>query len=403
MRAADGWPRSASSVVAFLSPWGAASKIMARSPDDAIVGRMVAPGPRVFRAIISIPGGVRHQRASGYSNPYVLAAITALCMVAGPPAAFAHVKWFSPFDVSEQPMLLEQVVSGAFCKLLALALIVFFVAALLDRSPLGTWVQRVPDRLTAPIHHKTDTLIRAVYGAFFVALWVKGEIILTPELKTTAGWVPWLQLAIAAGMLSRPTMIFSGLGIAVLFGYGLSEYGAFHLMDYPIFLGAAAYLILAGSGLSLFGIRSLDVVRYAAAVTLMWASVEKWAYPQWTYPLLVAHPEMTFGFDSAFYMTAAGVVEFSLAFALAWTPLFRRVAALVLAIMFVMAVFEFGKIDAIGHSAIIVILLAIVADHARDPRRHHLWATEAWYAVAIAGFMAVYYVAHAELFGTAII
>ncbi len=102
-------------------------------------------------------------------------------------------------------------------------------------------------------------------------------------------------------------------------------------------------------------------------------------------------------------MTAAGVVEFSLAFALAWTPLFRRAAALVLAIMFVMAVFEFGKIDAIGHSPIIVILLAIVADEARDPRRHHLWAAEAWYAFAIAGFMAAYYVAHAELFGTAII
>jgi len=65
--------------------------------------------------------------------------------------------------------------------------------------------------------------------------------------------------------------------------------------------------------------------------------------------------------------------------------------------------YPYGKIDAIGHSPIIVILLAIAADEARDARRHHLWAAEAWYAVAITGFVAVYYVAHAELFGTAII
>src|SRR5260370_16982923 len=102
-------------------------------------------------------------------------------------------------------------------------------------------------------------------------------------------------------------------------------------------------------------------------------------------------------------MGGGGVVELGLGFAVGWTSLFRRGAALVLAIMFVMAVFEFGKIDAIGPSPIIVILLAIVADEARDPRRHHLWAAEAWYAFAIAGFMAAYYVAHAELFGTAII
>jgi len=376
---------------------------MARSHDDAIARRTAASGRRMFRALTSIPNRVRHQRACGSLRPYALTALAALCLMAGSPAASAHVKWFSHFDVAEQPVLLEQAISGAFCKLVALALFVFFMAALLDRSPFGTWIQRVLDWLTAPIYHNVDTLMRAAYGAFFVALWTKGHIILTPELKTTAAWVPWLQLAIAAGMLSRPTMILSGLGIVVLFGYALSQYGVFHLMDYPIFLGAAVYLILAGSGRSLFGIRPLDVVRCAAAVTLMWASVEKWAYPHWTYPVLAAHPEMTFGYDAAFYMTAAGVVEFSLAFALAWTPLFRRAAALVLAIMFVMAVFEFGKIDAIGHSPIIVILLAIAADEARDARRHHLWAAEAWYAVAITGFVAVYYVAHAELFGTAII
>ncbi len=36
-------------------------------------------------------------------------------------------------------------------------------------------------------------------------------------------------------------------------------------------------------------------LRWAAAVTLMWASVEKWAYPHWTDPLIAAKPAMTMG------------------------------------------------------------------------------------------------------------
>ena len=61
-------------------------------------------------------------------------------------------------------------------------------------------------------------------------------------------------------------------------------------------------------------------------------------------------------------MQAAGAVEFALAFALMWTPLVRRVAAIMLAGMFVSAVLEFGKIDLIGHTLIVVVLLGIIGD-----------------------------------------
>ena len=95
----------------------------------------------------------------------------------------------------------------------------------------------------------------------------------------------------------------------------------------------------------------------------MWASIEKWAYPQWSFPLITDNPAMTFGFDPEFFMQAAGVVEFTLAFALIWTPLVRRVASIILAATFVSAIFQFGKIDAIGHALIIVVLVAIAADN----------------------------------------
>ena len=54
----------------------------------------------------------------------------------------------------------------------------------------------------------------------------------------------------------------------------------------------------------------------ASEITLMWASVEKWAYPEWSFPLFADHPAMSLGFTPEFFMRSAGSVEFALAFAL---------------------------------------------------------------------------------------
>ncbi|EHR00946.1 hypothetical protein Bra471DRAFT_01593 [Bradyrhizobium sp. WSM471] len=244
----------------------------------------------------------------------------------------------------------------------------------------------------------TEEMIRAVCGFFFISLWAVGGILLTPELKTTSPMVGPLQLAIATGLLSRRTMLFSAAGIAVLFALAVRDYGTFQLADYPIFLGLAAYLALTGLQKDLFGVPPLDVVRYATAVTLMWASVEKWAYPEWSFPLLIEHPGMTLGFDSEFYMRAAGMVEFTLAFALAWTPLVRRVAAAILLGMFISACFEFGKIDLIGHSAIIVVLVAILSDNQPSEADYRApWLAPAGLCAALTVTLFAYYVACSDL------
>jgi len=142
-------------------------------------------------------------------------------------------------------------------------------------------------------------------------------------------------------------------------------------------------------------------VRLSAAVTLMWASVEKWAYPHWTDPLLTAKPEMTMGFSNELFMNAAGVIEFTLAFALIWTPLVRRMSAIILTAVFISAVFEFGKVDAIGHSGIIVVLLGIAADDARVAVRvRSTMLVPAYYGAALATFLVIYYTSHAILYNT---
>jgi len=104
-------------------------------------------------------------------------------------------------------------------------------------------------------------------------------------------------------------------------------------------------------------------------------------------------------------MQAAGVIEFTLAFALIWTPLVRRAAAIALAAAFVAAIAQFGKLDAIGHALIIVVLLAIAADNVRVPEQQQRWnalLAPAAYCVALAAFMAIYYLSHAAIFGSSL-
>jgi len=149
----------------------------------------------------------------------------------------------------------------------------------------------------------------------------------------------------------------------MLYAVAVWNYGVFLSADYPVFLGVAAYLALTGFQKNFFGARPIDVLRWAAGITLMWASIEKWAYPEWSYPLFIAKPEMSMGFTPDFFMRAAGAVEFALAFALIWTPLVAARRGRDAGGEFVSAVMEFGKIDLIGHTLIVVALFGILADN----------------------------------------
>jgi hypothetical protein len=316
------------------------------------------------------------------------------------PAASAHVKWFCAFNILGQPRGLENVLCPDFEVLTGIAIAFLFVGCVVELTPLGKEMLRALDRATAWLRTNTELLIRAGCGFFLVAIWTIGGILLTPELKTTWAWVPWFQLALAFCLLWRATMPITALGIVVLYGIAVAQYGLFHLADYPIFLSVAAYLALTGLRRDFFGIRPVDIIRWGAGITLMWASIEKWAYPEWSFPLFIEHPGMTLGFDQEFYMRAAGMIEFVLAFSLIWTPLVRRIGAIILTFMFVSAIAPFGKVDAIGHMPIIVVLLAIAADDAagRSHLRHPLLAPFG-FGAALALFLCLYYVGHAVLIG----
>jgi uncharacterized membrane protein YphA (DoxX/SURF4 family) len=205
--------------------------------------------------------------------------------------------------------------------------------------------------------------LRLGVSGFFASVFAYGCLndwmILTPELHTQTTWVCWVQLAVALFALTRRTAVLAGAGIVLLYGYGVAAYGLFHMLDYPIFLGVAAHLIID----SLYGPEkqgpAIAIMRISAGVTLLWASIEKFAFPEWSFVLLAQRPGMAFGLNPEFFMVAAGFVEFCAAYLLIVGTVSARAAALLLLFFFVSAIIPFGVIDAIGHSVIIVVLLLL--------------------------------------------
>ena len=114
------------------------------------------------------------------------------------------------------------------------------------------------------------------------------------------------------------------------------------------------------------------MLRWAVAISLMWSSLEKFAYPDWFYPLVVEKPYLTFGLPRDAFIPMAGVAEFTLGFGLLSTVLIRRLSAVALIVIFNAAVYPFGRIDLIGHGLIMAALVATAARswHRADTAAH---------------------------------
>jgi len=273
------------------------------------------------------------------------------------------------YNLLEPPRQLLQIVSGeyflAFC--LFVAPIVFAVTVIdhrivARRCPLCRHSIQLTDRVQPSV----PMALRLATCIFFLTATCTGAIsdqafILTPELETRHTLVAVIQLTIALFALRSHTACLSGLGIVVLYVIAVTEFGIYHMLDYPIFVGVAAYLVMSSSFSAAIAVVRQNVLRVCTSATLLWASIEKFAYPEWSFKLLESRPEITFGLDVEFYMVAAGFVEFCAAYLLLTGELSARAAAVLLLFFFISAIYYFGLIDAIGHFVIIVVLLVPVA------------------------------------------
>ena len=230
-----------------------------------------------------------------------LVTLAPVCVLAASPAQ-AHVKWFAPYIVDAPPAPVTGTLANIWFWLAIFLVLVFFVGTrVIERSPVGETILAGMDRVAKPLWTRLDDFVRVVIGAFFVAIFAVGGIYLTPDLKTPAEWVSWLQLLIAFGVFSRRTMPISAAGIIMLWVLALTEYDFFHLLDYlALGVAVAGYLVLAASKNENWRKHRFEVLRWGVAIALMWSSLEKFAYPEWFYPLVLEKPFLTFGMPGTF-------------------------------------------------------------------------------------------------------
>lgn len=282
-----------------------------------------------------------------------------------PADAWSHVKWFYPYDLSKPPRSIGAVLTPTFVSLYLLSMIGIYTFFWVDRYLYRK--RFLADRL-AIISLKPGQsfwILRVSVAIFFASLFLLGldgaGFVLTPELRTEISIVPWIQLGIAGFALYRPTTPLVGVGIFILYGIAIAQYGFFHKLDYLIFLGVGVYFLLSG-----LKDRNWLTVRYvvlfaSTGLTLLWASIEKWGYPDWTYPLMQKDPSLLMGMSPQFFIVFAGFVEFNITFILlSSASIFSRIVALGLQSVFILAIYKFGLVDAIGHLLIIAILLILV-------------------------------------------
>jgi hypothetical protein len=312
-------------------------------------------------------------------------------------SAQAHVKWFAPYIVKASPRPVTMALADPwFWTAIVLVMVFLMLTRLVEQSRFGETVMAVMDRIADPLWKRLDDFVRCVIAAFFVAIFAVGGIYLTPDLKTPAEWVSWMQLLIAVGIFSKRTMPLSAIGIIGLWLLALRDYELFHLFDYlSLGTGVAAYLLLAASSNETWRSHRFEVLRWAVAIALMWSSLEKFAYPEWFYPLVVEKPFLTFGLPRDAFIPMAGVSEFTLGFGLLATPLVRRLSALGLLVIFTAAVYPFGRTDMIGHALIMMIIIAIAVDHTRELHfMNSIRRNISLLPISLAGFLAIFAVSY---------
>ena len=280
-------------------------------------------------------------------------ALLFLIAVAYPMGVSAHVKWFANYNENMRPIPFSDVATPSFLLIYTGFVVIFFLGLLAD-----AWLTKRWPGLTSAgetFLGFQEKWVRLGVGAFLLCMWSSHLNILTAELHTKMAWVFTIQFISAFCIAWRRTCILSSFGICVLYLYALTQYGFFHMLDYVYFLGLAVFL--AGVTLPKLAQIRVQVMTAALAFSVMWTAIEKFVYPQWTNQVLQAHPGMAVGLPFSLVIIIAGFVEFTLAFYLVIGRGLLRVGSLILLLVFVVAMPEFGYRDVVGHIPLVAILM----------------------------------------------
>lgn len=270
----------------------------------------------------------------------------------------AHVKWFSQFEFTDQPLTLSQLITPTFIGLTLLSFIVIGGMVLIDKQldNLG-WYGRINKWLIDQKQYSV-LVMRIAMAALLLVSW-SSDAVLAPELKSTVGWLIWAQFILAALLLFRQTIPAAGLGIILLYLVSMFEFGFFHLLDYLHYLGIGFYLLV--SRLKDERLRELGLPALYATVgfSLLWLGFEKLVYPGWGLYLIGQNPQLALGFPPEFFLQGAAFVEISLGYLLLIGLLERPLAA-VITLVFFTTTLVFGKIEVVGHTPLHAALIVFL-------------------------------------------
>jgi hypothetical protein len=283
--------------------------------------------------------------------------------------ACAHVKWFASWDIICPPRDPMRVLTSPLWQVLFAACVVVVAAlALLDwrLTRGGGHLQASRDAVHEAVIRKALLILRIGVSIYWMltAFTLPDAVFLTPELVAPL-WISGLQALCALLVLRESTAWLAGIGMIFMYVMAIIDYGWFHLLDYPLFLAIGIILVITRQRNEATEILALQILRWSAALTLLWGGIEKFAYPEWTFPLMQKMPLLSLGVSPETAMYMYGFSEVALSFGLLLFGVGSQVAALLLLFIFIGAIPPFGWVDLVGHSGVCVtlVLLTLVKPH----------------------------------------
>lgn len=298
------------------------------------------------------------------SSTRTMRAFTALTLAAAtvvllPGTAAAHVKWFSEFSFGDRPLSLVEAVTPMLVALALFSTVVIGALVWVDRGLADTAGYRRTKEWLESRAHNAPVVLRVAAGAVLLLSW-QADSLLVPEFRVAAAWVGWMQFLVAFLLLFRRSTPAAGVGLIALYFLGVAQAGAFHMLDYLLYMGAGWYLVVSNASDERVRGTGIPALFLTVGFSLCWVALEKIIYPQWGLYVLQQNPQLTLGFDLRFFLLGAAFVEFALGYLLI-IGLLERPLALVITLVFFTTTLIFGKTEVIGHTlihgALVVFLL----------------------------------------------
>lgn len=272
--------------------------------------------------------------------------------------ALAHVKWFSAFSFTHQPLTLQQILSPLFLTMLVACLCVIGALVFLDDQITRHPAYKKFVDTVSKYANRSDLIIRVAAGAVLLLSWQSGAL-LVPELLVYNAWAEFIQLGLAILILSNRFTHFAGIGLIALYLFSVFYFGALHMLDYVYLLGTGYYLATTNAKSKKRRASALPALYASVGFSLCWVALEKLVYPDWGIEILQTNPNLTMGFDVGLFLQMAAFVEFSLGFLLILC-LLQRPIALAITFVFMSTTLVFGKLEIVGHAIVHAALIVFI-------------------------------------------